>query len=225
MSFPRYSEIPVTKAIAQLPTTRSGMIVPYTTLYVTGSDDPSTLERQPGGGFIRQCSCEFGTGRPRLGRPCVHRQRKAVRNRRCVICGRGIQQRALCHFVGATTANDGLPGLARGTVTSIEAPAHAACAAYSALTCPHLMTSPHSVPVATASTYEFHRALVIGFEGMARKVHLVAPGEPVTSGAIDENVVILRPGTFTTATLPDWMARYAPHPYSGIYARALKNAG
>jgi hypothetical protein len=145
----QFSGLPMSNAIAALPRTHAGMAVPYTTLYLEG-DDPSALSRQNGRLFL-DCRCTFGHGRPRLGQPCPQRQRRCMAERRCVTRGRRLGLNAELVFLGLTRRTT--DGAVDGEFVSVEPPAHADCAAFSAFAGPHLVLHPEQVIVGVTRTY------------------------------------------------------------------------
>lgn len=166
--------------------------------------------------MILQCSCEFGVGRPQFGKPCLHRQRKAMRQRRCVVCGKQISPKAVAVFLGAAWhphANH-----PRRALTSIEPPAHAACAAYSALTCRRLAHNPGEIRVVSVRDYQVWQRVVLSFEEDGDPAGPIQPlTTPVTDGAVDMYIAVLDRVTHQT-TLDEWLARKAPAPYRGMSA-------
>lgn len=165
---------------------------------------------------ILHCSCEFGVGRPQFGKPCVYRQRKAMRQRRCVVCGRQISTKARAVFLGVTWFPDAEDR--SRVLTSMEPPAHAACAAYSALTCRRLAEKPGEVRVATVHNYQVWQRVVRRFGKGGTPVGPLQPlSTPVTTGGVDLYFAMLDRGV-THTTLDTWLAEHAPAPYRGMSA-------
>jgi hypothetical protein len=213
----RHRDVPRTSAIDELPLTPGGMVVPYTTIYFQDGQDPTAVRRLPTGGHILHCSCEFGRGRAQLGKPCPHRQRKAMIDRLCVICGKPVSQTTVGVFVGVE--RNTVEGYGEGPFTSIEPIAHRLCAAYSALTCPHLGKEPDKVPVAITRSFELRQKVVIPVPGTdwENKAALLPMGMPIILGALDIIVAIPQPDITKIMTLDEWM-QIAPQPYRGLWA-------
>ena len=213
----RFADIPKTPAIEDLPATASGMPIPYTTLYLDKEgNDPTDLVRLPnGGGLILRCSCKFDVGRPRFGKPCPYRQRKAMMERRCVVCGRNIKLGRPVIFLGVSRNRP--DGVGDPMWTSIEPPAHAPCAAYSALACPRLAARPEDVLVATSRTYDIWKHIVLSFDGDGQAVGPIVPmTTPVVTGAVDIYIAVPHRRNTTVVPVTEWLARYAPAPYRGM---------
>jgi hypothetical protein len=126
------------------------MPVPYTTLYRDG-EEPTYLTRQDGQRIIT-CRCQFGQGRPQFGKPCPKRQRNCMIHRRCVVCGRSFAPTGQVVFLGLAERTTN--GAVDTHYVSIEPPAHAECAAYAALACPHLADGADQVIVGVTRTYD-----------------------------------------------------------------------
>jgi hypothetical protein len=199
------------KHIARLPTV-GGMPIPYTTTftnhdpslpgnpYYTGYDDTGSL--------IEKCRCEFGVGRPEFGKPCPHRQRKAMLERRCVTCGRIIGAKSELIFIGVAVHEH-----ETDVAYSIEPPAHPDCAGYSVLVCPRLIEKADDVIVARCRSYELAQLVAVpGPDG--KPSHRLAPlGEPVRFGIIDLFGAFPDPATATLMPLREWLRHHAPRQY------------
>lgn len=211
------SDVPLSPALRRLPEHSSGLRVPYGTYYEpTPGADLTYLEQTTDGAMMRQCSCTFGIGIPRFGAPCLHRQRNAILHRKCVTCGQRIKPGALAVLIGGE--RNRLPGLSELTWTSVEPPAHPACAAYSALLCPRLRQSPENTEVAvTRGPHQVWKKVVIGFgpggHGMGHAVPLSAP---VRVGGIDVYIAVPDPRQTRFTNLTQWMAREAPGQYRSL---------
>lgn len=206
----RIADVPMTPQIAALPRHPSGMPMPYATLHlVDGAPDPCTLGPLPTGGSLMRCSCVHGEGRPIFGKPCPHRQRRAVREHRCVLCGRRIQSTVKAVFIGVEQNR-----LAERTEwTSIEPPAHSTCAAYSALTCPRLARADGGdINVAVARTWRIWQHIFTGLN--MRSGAMPLPGGRVDAPrgvAVDMFIAVLdQPQVMPLA---EWMATLAPTLY------------
>jgi hypothetical protein len=163
-----------------------------------------------------RCRCTFGVGKAKIGQPCVHRQRKAMRERRCVVCGRKITDRTLV-FLGVD--QNTVPGLGTDITTSIEPPAHSACAAYSALTCPRLYRDPANVQVAMAANFGMRQRVVGAFVNGAPRYHLARLDERITVGAVELHVAVIPPEVCRLTTLDEWMTKHAPPTYRDLADR------
>lgn len=203
---PAFSDIPMPAPVKALPTTASGMPVPYTTRYHDDDNNDLTRLDRSTGELVLACDCRFGIGRPKLGKPCAHRQRRAMLDCRCVVCGRRIISKAVLVFLGIATGHiEGQPIL-----RSIEPPAHAHCAAYSALACPHLA---HGTNVQLALTRHYDVWKEIMIPGAPRKDLKPLHAPPVQGGAVDLYSAIIDPRRATVVALDDWLATDAPKPY------------
>jgi hypothetical protein len=184
-------------------------------------EDLATITELPGGSLTGgvalrlECHCVFGVGQPRIGKPCVHRQRKAMRERRCVVCGGKIKDG---HLVFLGVDQNIVPDLGPEITTSVQPPAHPACAAYSALTCPRLYSNPAGVQVAMAPNYGLRQNVVGAFVNGKPKSHLAHLDEPITMGAVDLHVAVIPPEVCRLSTLDEWMTKHAPPHYRDLAA-------
>jgi hypothetical protein len=210
---PPHHTIPMPRYVAQLPLI-GGMPIPYTTLFVnhdvhlTGS--PVYTGYDDTGSPIEKCRCQFGVGRPLLGKPCPHRQRKAMRERRCVTCGRVIGPKSELIFIGVAV-HDEHPEVCY----SVEPPAHPECAAYSVLVCPEMIRKASRVTIARCRTYDLAQMVAIPAVGPDGKPgHKLAPlGEPVRGGIIDLYAAFPDPAAVSMLSLVEWMRHDAPRKY------------
>lgn len=203
-----HATVPMPRHVAQLPTI-GGMPIPYTTKFAdpaTGAE-PQYVGTDRNGSAAERCGCVFGEGKPLLGHPCPHRQRKAMVQRRCVTCGRKIGAKTEVIFIGVATKV--------GDVEhpySIEPPAHRDCAAYSVLVCPRLIAKADKVMIATCRQYHLGQMVATLQSGTSNVRHHMAPmGEKVTDGIVDLYGAIPLGGYLMP--LSTWMRDYAPHPY------------
>lgn len=185
-------------------------------------EDLAKVTELPGGGRLLsgvamrlECRCVFGVGKPRIGKPCVHRQRKAMRERRCVVCGVKIKDG---HLIFLGVDQNVVPDMGTKITTSVEPPAHPACAAYSALTCPRLYSNPANVQVAMTPNYGLRQNVVAAFVNGKPKSHLAHLDEPITMGAVDLHVAVIPPEVCRLSTLDEWMAKHAPPLYRDLAA-------
>lgn len=210
--------MPMPPAVAALPTTGSGMPVVYITQYLPAdraAPDPEYPDFDAPGGLAIGCACEFGHGRPQIGKQCPHRQRQAMVQRLCNVCGNQVDQAI---FAGVTDL--ALPDLPDGLV-SIEAPTHPACLAYSALTCPHMSSHLHEYRIATTGSYGlWDRWMITGgehsFQPHDTPRPQILPG--MWLGALDLHLALLRRSDATVVGLDEWMRMIAPQPYRGLWA-------
>lgn len=208
-----YRRVPMPDDVTALPKL-GDMPVPWITEYRVDGHDPKYLNHAAPDGLAIDCTCRLGAGRPQVGKQCVRRQRAAMRHRRCNVCGKHIPGTAI--FVGVAAM--GSPD----RVSSIEAPSHPACAAYSALTCPRLVDSPRQCRVAViAGKYViFDRWAVANDE-----TTVMAHGQPRSQfrgrwvGALDLHVTVLR--SSNVVTLDEWMTTQAPLVYRELWAEQV----
>jgi hypothetical protein len=209
------AELPMSSAIAALPRTRSGMPVPYTTLY-RDEQEPTYLDRQDGQQILA-CRCQFGQGRPQFGKPCPKRQRNCMLYRRCVVCGRRLAPTTQAVFLGLAkrTAN----GAVDPQYVSIEPPAHADSAAYSALACPHLAGGADKVIVGVTRTYEVWQMVTTPPAGTEDTSPLLVPPHTKTVlGAVELYTAIIDPAKADVMPQNEWFATPRTETVAPIYA-------
>jgi hypothetical protein len=103
--------------------------------------------------------------------------------RRCVTCGRRLGANAELVFLGL--ARRTTDGAVDGEFVSVEPPAHADCAAFSAFACPHLVLHPERVIVGVTRTYTlWHQVQHLDEHGEAT-MRIVSPQTAVPGGAVD----------------------------------------
>lgn len=204
---PPWQTVPMPKDVAKLPRTSSGMPVVYITDYETDVDHSELVDSTSSVNPMMGCNCQFGVGRPQIGKQCPTRQRKAVAERRCSVCGRRTGRTSELIFLGVGTAT--IPGYDGEPHFSIEAGAHPVCAAYSALTCPRMYTDMSRVQVAITRHYETRARVVSDFE---RHRGAVVPLDRIgeVPGVIDLYVAIPNPAQTEVIALDEWMATRAP---------------
>jgi hypothetical protein len=205
--------IPMPPAVRRLPRTSSGMPVVYITDYLPSDRDVDPSYSSADG--MIDCDCELGSGRPVIGKQCPRRQRKAMAERLCNVCGQPVGARGW--FAGAATMNvDGEPWW-----YSLEAPTHTACLAYSALTCPHMYQRPGVFPVVAAGDYTVVDTWRT-FDGGRKYVDHGTPRPRLGAGlhlAMLEFHMGLVPARLTTKSLLDsWMREHAPEKYRSLWA-------
>jgi hypothetical protein len=199
------------KHVARLPLI-GGMPIPYTTVFLNHdphlNGDPSYTGYDETGSRIEKCRCEFGVGRPLLGKPCPDRQRKAMLERRCVTCGRVIGVKSELIFIGVAVHEEHPE-----VCYSIEPPAHPECAAYSVLVCPEMIKKASKVTIARCRTYELAQIVVtLGPDGELQ--HRLAPlGEPVPDGIVGLYPAFPDPATAEQMPLTEWLRHHAPRQY------------
>lgn len=207
-----YRNVLIPAAVKALPRTRSGIPIPYTTLsHGPNNEDLTRLTTANNGDRVLACACTLGEGLPKLGKPCPHRQRQAMTYGRCVVCGKRLLGNHLMVFLGVGLSD--IAPYGPDTYTSIEPPAHGRCAAFSALTCPRLMSNPEDVTVAVSRQYETRKLVAVGFDdGTPRRV--VEPmNKLITYGAVDLYTAIPHPERTRFMTLERWLRVEAPAPY------------
>ncbi len=157
---------PMPPQIARLP--RVGTTpVPWTVQWSKGSDH--VVQRE--GGPVLVCTCKVGKGHPLFGSACPNRQRQAVTERRCTVCGTHIEPGQVCVWPVADIS----------TRYYFEAPAHPTCLAFSLRACPKLASIVHRTHVVQARDYRIweHRAIGTDSEGLI--FEMVPFGEPSPS--------------------------------------------
>lgn len=216
---PAYRGIPLPPGVIELPTA-SGMPVPYITVFLLADRDvaePEFADTEAPGGLAVGCGCVLGEGRPDWGKQCPVRQRKAMIQRRCSVCGRRIGREAV---FAASPPEILIPG---GPVQrySVEAPAHPRCMAYSALVCPRLRRQAHVVNLAfVPGPYP----LLDRWQTTPRPHRYVPHGTPRPRtdagrypGALDLIAATLDDPRIRWMTLADWMPTGAPAPYRTLW--------
>lgn len=125
-----WKTVPVPAIIDALPKDRRGFPIPWVADWSSGSKKSfSVHEVGPGLPYGRDdCDCTPGVGEPILGRQCPVRQRQAMTERLCQVCGLGILATEDLHFLGGDTIK-----------VYVEPPLHAECAAYSLQVCPGIV--------------------------------------------------------------------------------------
>jgi hypothetical protein len=146
------------RPVATLPRTPSGMPVVWITQYTTGPIDEVTYTDFGDSTATVMCRCEYGEGRAVIGKQCPIRQRRSILERRCSVCSRKVNPGSpmICIGIHVRAVPLGLPPRRVDTeeiAISREGPAHPACAAYSALTCPRLADRLDDVVVAVTRDY------------------------------------------------------------------------
>jgi len=209
---PDFLDVPKPAAVAALPITGAGLPVPFTTLYRPddGRDVRYTVSATRGP--MCACKCKFGIGRALIGVQCVNRQRRAMRNRLCGVCGQSLHTGDDIIFVGQCEpfAPDGAAG---PTIpATVEAPTHPACTVYSALTCPSLMRDPDTTRLAVMSQYDLADQLLTGYNTRGEPRYVLAPQATNHRllGALNSYAALLHPENGRLTTLGEWMRDEAP---------------
>lgn len=209
MTRPNWRDIPMPRAVATLPRTASGMPVPYVTYYESpdGEDYSEVTVLANTGARLLDCRCTFGQGRPKIGKQCLHRQRKAVAERRCNVCGRRMSRKAELIFMGAATTNTQQHG--PGTPFSQESPTHHDCAVYSALACPRMANNLSDVTLAITRDYDVYARTT--WYGPNGKTTSMVPLDQLGSvpQVADLYVAVLNPVRTRLVTLDQWLATEA----------------
>lgn len=159
------------KGVALLPRDKRGYPVPWAALWEDGPDpDHRNAIRRTQHGLTLWCSCVIGHGIPLLGQLCPRRQRRAMLERRCQLCGRLVKVTTKVVFIGGSKFDKGH----QRYVT--EPPLHTACASYAARVCPRLVVGDRSgaLRVAECQAYTL-------FEERVRPRNLNAAEELLTS--------------------------------------------
>lgn len=207
---PAYLDVPKPAAVAELPTTGLGLPVPYITAYRPHDGHEVHHTINTGRGLLCVCSCKLGEGRPMIGVQCVNRERQAMRKRLCGVCGQSLRPADDILFLGigeAVIDNHGV-----SVPTSIEAPTHPECTAYSALTCPRLMRDPADVVLAVMKDYELADSILVGYDENEQPRYNIVPHgtDRRNLGALNSYVAFLRPEHGRFVPLADWMVHEAP---------------
>jgi hypothetical protein len=186
------------------------MPVPWVTCY---ADRPFHAVEGPLGTTMG-CDCTHGLGAPGLGKQCPTRQRRAMLERRCNVCGTRITGIAI--FAGVFAAElDGEP-----VVITAEAAVHPQCLAYSALVCPGLARTPDdcwTVPVRGAYPL-LDQWLEV--DGDRKQTHRFMPHDTPRPLGAALDFIFARLDTLPGATaisLADWMDSKAPHEYRALW--------
>lgn len=230
-----YERVPQPPGVMELP--KVGLMpVPYITVYLneeqaaagdrTIAYGPEFVERAPEGPRI-DCVCVFGEGKASIGQQCPVRQRDAMANRLCNVCGQKVEE-VDAIFVGASPAaymNGGMRSIVAGMV-SREAPTHRACLGYSALVCPKLRAGGDRVPLAIrAGEYPLVDLWITPDKKeliMPHQTPRVIAGRPV--GLLNYYLAKLDDSQTRWTTLGTWMSHAAPAPYRGIWRREVRDA-
>ena len=211
-----FADVPIPQGMSRLPIVGRGMPVPWTTMYTEGDDDPVSIVDTTRGRELR-CSCVLGRGRPHLGKPCAHRQRKGITERRCVMCGRRVVGRET--FVGAT--KNRVLDVNRPVWTSIEPPAHPPCAAYALLACPHLAGADGGAfDIGVTSQYDTYKHVAVDFSGTKAKGYAAPLDYEFEHGVVDIYTAVLRGARIMSAHT--WMTTLAPEPYRRLWVERLR---
>lgn len=133
----------VPKRIDRLPKDRTGRPVPFVAPWDEKGVEHEQVIRTKKYGLLLNCTCVIGQGKPILGVLCPDRQRKAMIQNLCQICGEKIEgQRRI--FVGDYR------GEGAEADKFQEPPMHEECARYSLLACPALQRKLDGVAVHVA---------------------------------------------------------------------------
>mgnify|MGYP001221490271 FL=1 len=120
-----WKTVPKPPAVAALPANTAGLPVPWNASWTTR---PERVHYRAGCGFVLDCDCVHGHGTPRYGEQCMRRQRQAMIERRCGLCGRTIASTDTVVFYGSPAQ----------ALLFIEPPTHPSCMAYAVRVCPRL---------------------------------------------------------------------------------------
>lgn len=206
--------VPRPPAVETLPKTSRGMPVPYITLYEKDGVDPHWTNLQAPGGAAIDCRCVFGEGLPILGKQCLARQRKALAQGLCNVCGKRVEHDVF--FVGGTEM---MPGLGRlSPWMGVEAPTHPRCLAYSAMTCPRLRKDADKAFLLEAR--HGWRLMDRWFVGPSEKDAVLrehGTPRPPFGAVLDMYVAVIERPEITT--LAEWMPEHAPKPYRSLWTK------
>lgn len=204
-----WREVPMPPAVAALPRTPSGMPVPYITQYHAKDveSNTGTLRVTEALGMM-DCRCTFGEGVPRIGKQCPRRQRKAMAERRCNVCGHHMKNAAL-NLIGVYRQH--IPVLGSEVYASVEASTHADCVTYSALTCPRL-ADVDRIMVAVTRHADMLYQVTMGVDpvsGVERRRYVHPDNVGSAAGLVDMLVIVPDPARSEFVTLAEWLDRYS----------------
>ncbi|WP_159945314.1 MULTISPECIES: hypothetical protein [unclassified Nocardiopsis] len=187
---------PMPPPVARLP--RAGTTpVPWTVQWSSGTEH--VVERESGPVLV--CTCKAGKGRPRFGDPCANRQRQAVAERRCTVCGTPIDADQVCTWTLADTA----------TQYYVEAPAHPQCLAFALRTCPKLASIAHRTHVVQARDYLIWERRALGTSPNGELVFEMVPFGDPSPGVIELYALTPVDPEFTPAAV--WLADHVQDPW------------
>lgn len=221
-----YAMVPMPPAVAKLP--RIGnMPVPWITAHEVDGQDPKRGDLAASGGPVLECRCELGVGDAVIGKQCPVRQRTAMVERLCSICGQHIDGAVI--FVGISVSTS-MPG-ADLVPVSMEAPTHPMCAAYSALVCPAI-GGERAVKCALAivsQDYTLVDRWIVPDPARPDRVgeRFVPHGTPRTFlgrpiGCLDMVFARLDDEAVRFAMLAEWMPAAAPNPYRRLWRQRME---
>lgn len=216
MPTPPWKTVPPPDAVTRLPTTHSGMPVVYITNYETEDVDPDLVVMTDLGAVV-MCKCEFGRGKPLIGRQCPCRQREVMINRLCSVCGQPVGDDAEMVFIGATPETAPPPTVAwpYRMWTTVEGPAHHDCAAYSLRTCPHMLNGRPLLVLTRQMTLMPVLAVGADAAGNVRQRLWPAGRRWGRTGALLFYMAVLDPMHSTMTRGRTWLANDAPVPWRG----------
>ncbi|WP_019608845.1 hypothetical protein [Nocardiopsis sp. CNS-639] len=186
---------PMPEQMAHLPRVH-GTPVPWTAQWSSGTEH--VVERENGPVLV--CTCRIGKGRPRFGNPCANRQRQAVAERRCSVCGTPISAKATCAWTVADTA----------TRYYVEPPAHLHCLLFALQACPKLASIAHRTHVVQAVNYTVFERRAVSASPEGGVFELVPFGEP-SAGVVELYALAPVDPLFTTAAV--WLADQTENPW------------
>lgn len=183
-------DLPVPPRIARLP--RAGALpVPWTTQWQ--APDTTTEITATDRGHTLTCTCRVQQGTPAFGQPCPNRQRQAVTDRLCSVCGTSVKPTSQCAFVVGGTDPVGV---------LLEPPTHPRCLSFALHACPVLASAQDKGHVLTAREYTIVEQRVVGMED-GDVVHRLFP-EPSRLGVLDLIGLIPKDGVLTP--ISEWIA-------------------
>ncbi len=185
----RVRDLVVPPRIARLP--RVGALpVPWATQWK--SSDTSTSITFTDRGRTVTCTCQPGKGTPVFGQPCPDRQRRAVIDRLCSICGTPIKPTSQCAFMVGESYPAGV---------LVEPPTHPRCLSFALHACPVLASAHDEGSVLTAREYTVVEQRAVGVKD-GEVVHQLF--ERSHLGVVDLLGLIPKDGALTPARA--WLA-------------------
>jgi hypothetical protein len=185
---------PMPEQMARLPRV-NGTPVPWTAQWSSGTEH--VVERESGPVVV--CTCRVGKGRPRFGNPCANRQRRAVAERRCSVCGTPIGPEETCAWTLADTA----------TRYYVEPPAHLHCLLFALRACPKLTSITHRSHVVQAYDYTVFERRAIGTSPDGLVFEMVPFGDP-SPGVVELYALTPIDPVFTPAAV--WLDEHTQDP-------------
>ena len=121
-----WKDVSMPPAVSSLPRDKRGYPIPWISEWEAFDDSPGVIFDSEGYALVG-CGCEIGQGEPNLGKLCPARQRRAMRNKLCDVCGGTVDPPFI--FMGK-----------RGNLCYSESALHIDCAVYSVQVCVAIRT-------------------------------------------------------------------------------------